>query len=338
MRVLIDNWLGIDSFPELTPDKTEYVKEHVNQIFTADEIDYWRIKVLSSLGIPSFALKILETNKSISNSYFVKIQKGRSYFHAGRYKTARRYFMSAMKDELLHGKALTVADAALEMSDAYRSYGSPIRAYISTFLVSVLAQKTLRAKKLLKQSLIVKDAIEISAAIRRLTNSKFPQIAFFSNYIFASLISGLQKILSRKLIECAKEALKTGNWIDFQQVALIAESLEVDISSVSRDEYYLPPKAAEGYRHLAYYVPQTMIFYDYCLKNKNLLATDVNIKAEWKKHVKICKQIGLDSSLWKILALSESQKIKNEAGNIFNKCEYGFFKRIFDWRKFALKS
>ena len=128
--------------------------------------------------------------------------------------------------------------------------------------------------------------------------------------------------------------MRTGNWIDFQQTSLIAEGLEIDIVPTN-DDYYMPPKAAEGYRHLAYYIPQTMVFYDRCLREKHSPAAKNEMHREWKRHINICKILGVNSSLWKILALSSSERIKNKARIVFDLCEYGRFKRIFDWRKFA---
>ncbi|MDQ4121428.1 MAG: hypothetical protein M3209_08275 [Acidobacteriota bacterium] len=235
-------------------------------------------------------------------------------------------------------KIAEAVDAALEISDAYRSFGAPLRAYFCTLFVSSSKVKQLNAKKLIKQALIIKDFIEIAGAISRIFRQRVEKILFaerITNRLFDFALNKLKFLLEKKLVSCAQKALQMGNWIDFQQTSLIAEGLEIDISTVSRGIFYLPPKAIEGYRHLAYYIPQTMVFYDRCLREKKHLMTQLETQKEWKRHVKICKLLGINSSLWKIMSLSSSEKIKNKAKNVFGQCEYGYFKRVFDWKKFA---
>ena len=273
------------------------------------------------------------------NSYFASIHRGRAHFHAGKYKAARQDFRKATGQAIWQKDLIKIGDAALEISDAYRSFGAPIRAYLCTWLVDLLQHENLRTKKLIKQSLVLKDFIEITRAMRNISSGKLKNIPLSRTIIYLFDLTGrkLQSLLEKKLVGCAEESLQTGNWIDFQQTALIGEGLNINIPQSLITDYYMPPKAAEGYRHLAYYIPQTMVFYDRCLREKDYPAEDSEMHREWKRHVKICKMLGINSSLWKILALSSSEKIKKAAEKVFNQCEYGRFKRIFDWKKFAAK-
>jgi hypothetical protein len=162
--------------------------------------------------------------------------------------------------------------------------------------------------------------------------------SFFAKTIAISLdLIGkrFEILLEKKLVSCDQESLQIGNWIDFQQTSLIAEGLGVDISVAENADYYSPPNAVEGYRHLAYYIPQTMVFYDLCLRENGYSAENTEMRREWKRHVKMCKMLSLDSCLWKILALNPSERIKDEARKSFDRCEYGRSKKFFDWRKFA---
>lgn len=165
MRTLITSWLGTTGRPQLTPDKSADVEKVIRQTFTEEELSLWRIKVLNSLGMPSFALQALAETRPSANPYFVKLHYGRAHFHAGRYKTARRWFHRAFWDQLLQGNKQAAADAALESSDAYRSYGAPCRAYLATMLVRLFNVRPLSAKKLLKQALIIKDVMIIVKAL-----------------------------------------------------------------------------------------------------------------------------------------------------------------------------
>ena len=337
MRVFTQNWLGATHLPEKTADKTDAVKNAVEEIFSAEEIALWRIKTLNSLGLPAFVFKAVErADISAENSYFESVHLGRAHFHAGRYKTARRNFRKAIRAGISKRDSIKVADAALEISDAYRSFSAPVRAYFCTWTVDVLRLENLRTKKLIKQSLIIKDFLEIIRAVKKVSTERLRVIPLIKASVSLLDFIGkkLQILLGKKLVNCARESLQTGNWIDFQQTSLIAEGLNIEIAA-AEDDYYLPPKAATGYRHLAYYIPQTMVFYDHYLREKDSSAANDEMRREWRRHVKICKMLGINSSLWKILALSPSESIKKEARRVFDQCEYGRFKRILDWKKFA---
>ena len=240
---------------------------------------------------------------------------------------------SVLVGELLSGKRMTAGDAALELSDAYRTFGAPFRAYAFTWFVDLLFLKSLQAKKLLKQSLVIKNMLEISSSVKELTKSKIGS-RLAVDHLWTRVNAGLEMLLVRKIVDCGREAQATGNWIDFQQVALIAEETGTDIKGLAVGDYYLPPPAAEGYRHLGYYIPQTMVFFTHCRKDNSLLATSSG-RTEWRHHVKTCKRLGVNSSLWKILALRPSCKTKTIARRVFEECEYSLVKGVFDWKRFT---
>ena len=336
IRVFTRHWLGTKGFPIATEDKKDVVKNTVEAVFSEEEISLWRIKVLNSLGLPSFVFRALKNAEiSSQNRYLTAIHRGRAHFHAGAYKTARQSFKTAFRNAASQKDWVRAADALLEISDAYRSFGAPVRAYLCTLPVTALRLNNLRTKKLIKQALVLKDWLEIIRAVPRVFVEKFGTIPLFATDFVGRR---LQVALRKKLIDCAQESLDIGNWIDFQQTALIAEGLNVDLSAAARDDYYLPPKAAEGYRHLAYYIPQTMVFYDRCLREKAERTDSQEVSREWRRHVKLCKRLSIKSSLWKILALNSSERIRMEARKVFAWCEYGRCKRLLDWKKFTRKT
>jgi hypothetical protein len=332
MRELLGRWLGMTDRPENVLSKETDVMTAVREIFDEDEIGMWRVRVLNSLGMPSFTLRALGTADASHAPFFFKIERGRTEFHAGRYKRARRHFRRAFLGALTALSWYGAADAALEASDAYRTYGAPLRAYLCTWAVDLLAAESLTAKKLLKQSLIIRDVAEVMRASGEKLRSRSWGMAFVSRTLQA-LGETLIRVLSNKLSKCAKEALKTGNWIDFQQVSLIAEGAGVRLPAAG--EFYPPPKAAEGYKHLGYYIPQAMVFTAECLKDRERLSVSHEARREWRRHVKLCRRLGLDAALWKVLTLRHSPKIKASAREAFRRCEYGKLKAFLDWKKYS---
>lgn len=332
MRELLGRWLGMTDRPENVPSKEAAVTAAVRDIFDEDEIGMWRVRVLNSLGLPSFTLRALGTADTSRAPFFFNIERGRAEFHAGRYKSARRHFRRAFLGALAARRRYGAADAALEASDAYRTYGAPLRAYLCTWVVDLLAAGSLTAKKLLKQSLIIRDVAEVMRALGEKLRPRLWGIAFVSRTLQA-LGETLIRVLSKKLSKCAKEALKTGNWIDFQQVSLIAEGAGVWLPAAG--EFYPPPKAAEGYKHLGYYIPQAMVFTAECLKDRERLSVSPEARDEWRRHVKLCRRLGLDAALWKVLTLRHSPEIKVKAREAFRRCEYGRLRAFLDWKKYS---
>lgn len=126
VHIFIKNWLGTDYLPEKNEDMSGVVKDAVENIFSYEEITLWRVKVLNSLGLPSFVFKAISRAEiSAENSYFASVHSGRSHFHAGRYKAARQNFNKAIWQAIRQRDLMNTADTALEMSDAYRSFGAP---------------------------------------------------------------------------------------------------------------------------------------------------------------------------------------------------------------------
>lgn len=332
MRILLDRWFGLTDRPENVPSKEADVLTAVRDIFDDEEVGMWRVRVLNSLGMPSFTLRALGTIDASRAPFFFTVERGRAEFHAGRYKRSRRYFQRAFLTALATRRWHCAADAALETSDAYRTYGAPLRAYACTWAVPLFAARQSTAKKLLKQSLVIRDLAEVARSLQGVLRSRVGALPLIDTAC-RTLTEMLLQVLSGKLSKCAREALPAGNWIDFQQVSLIAEGAGVRLPTA--DEFYSPPKAAEGYKHLGYYIPQTMIFTVECLKDRGRLSASPEMRCEWKRHVKLCRRLGLNAALWKVLALHSSPKIKAGARRAFRQCNYGKLKGFLDWKKYS---
>jgi hypothetical protein len=332
MRILLARWLGMTDRPENVPSKEAHVLTAVRDIFDDEEVGMWRVRVLNSLGMPSFTLRALGTIDASHAPFFFTVERGRAEFHAGRYKRSRRHFQRAFLTALAARRWHCAADAALETSDAYRTYGAPLRAYACTWAVPLFAARQSTAKKLLKQSLVIRDMAEVARSLQRVLRSRVGAMPLIDTAC-RTLTEMLLQVLSGKLSNCAREALPAGNWIDFQQVSLIAEGAGVRLPTT--DEFYSPPKAAEGYKHLGYYIPQTMIFTAECLKDRGRLSASPEMRCEWRRHVKLCRRLGLNAALWKVLILRHSPKVKARARGAFRQCDYGKLKGFLDWNKYS---
>lgn len=332
MRALLGRWLGLSDVPDRPPPKEADVQAAVRELFDYGELDMWRVRVLNSLGLASFTLKALGAADESRARVFFDIERGRAEFHSGRYKRSRRHFQRAFLRALIAREWHGAADAALETSDAYRTYGAPLRAYVCTWAVRLFAARQSTAKKLLKQSLIVRDLAEVVRSSREALRSRLGAVPLIDGAA-RTLSETLLRVMSGKLSRCASEALKAGNWIDFQQVSLIAEDAGVPVPVAG--ESYPPPRAAEGYRHLGYYIPQAMVFTAECLKDRARLSSHTAARREWRRHVKLCRRLGLNAALWKVLAVHQSPGIKAGAREAFRRCEYGRLKGSLDWKKYS---
>ncbi len=318
MVYLLKHWLEADISVTRPAAKVEQVCELVRRVFSEKELNQWRMNTLNALGVPKLTFKAVSASVNFPiDRASEQIVIGRAHFHEGRYKKARKAFARAFRKRLREGHFDKAADSALEMSDAYRSHGAPFTAYACTGVARILDLGALQAKILLKQSLVLRDLSTLAIRMsKRLCNL-------------------IKEAARRKLVRCARLALSDGNWIDFQQVALLSIQTEVDISAIADDENYLPPPAAEGYKHLGYYIPQVMIFTENHLHRREELIIDSAMLAEWQHHREICQIGGINSALWKLLAIHPSESTKSDVLTSFNACEYRFFKRRLDWRKYS---
>lgn len=326
MQLLISEWLK--PVPVRKPAGTPgIVKAAVTSILTDRELAMWRIRVLNSLGAASFALRSLSVSGAILDDSFAGIESARSDFHQGRYLTAARQLKKVMWSEIREGHFVKAADVALDASDSYRAYGAFIRAFTCVFLAGVMDDGTSRAKRLLKKSLIIENLLQ-PEAIRKIS----------------PIYRAGRFFLRRALKSCALEALGTGNWIDFQQVSLVARRAGIDLSEFETNEYYAPPEAERGYEHLGYYIPQMMCFLTDYRKESAAGLTD-ELKKSWGRHYMICRMLGINSGLWRLVALREHalklHRLSTKADRLlfrryFDQCEYSRFKRTLSFREALL--
>jgi hypothetical protein len=326
MQQLLSEWLG--PIPVKRPAGTPgVVKAAMTSTFTAGELAMWRVRVLNSLGAASLALRAIKAAGGMLSRSFVGVERARSDFHQGRYLTAAKSLKRVMWGEVGHVRRLKAADVALDASDSYRAYGAFIRALACVVLAGALDDGTSKAKRLLKKSLVLENLLQPSVA--RKATPVYRVGRFF---------------LRRALKACAAEALRTGNWIDFQQVSLVAGRTGIALSEFEEDEYYAPPEAARGYEHLGYYIPQMMCFLaDY--RRDSVAGLTDELKKLWARHYRTCRVLGINSGLWRLIAAREEALKRRGVGaksgrrrleRYLGECEYSYFKRVLSRREGGL--
>lgn len=325
MLQLVSEWL-IPITARRASGKPDLVKATLKAAFTESEIAAWRVRVLNSLGAASFALRAIDFSVGVLDHSVAEAERAQAYFHQGKYLSAAKKLAGLAWRKLRLGEFSNAVDVALDASDSFRAYGAFIRAEFCVLFAWLFDRDgTLKAKRLLKQSLILENVIQ-PRVIQRL----FP-IYHICHYL-----------LQRSLKACAAESLRTGNWIDLQQVSLVAERIGTDLTAFQENEYYAPPAAAQGYEHLGYYIPQMMCFLDMYRQEATSGLSD-NLKKEWLRHYRICRMLEINSGVWKLLATRRqaakrlSLPIKERHTTLtrhFALCEYSWMKHFLNRRQY----
>ncbi len=313
MRDLLSDLISPISAREGSPSSS-FVSEIQNK-FTQDELNLWRVALLNSMGCPSIALNIgqsllaaNETNKL----FFLKASRqiAQAFFHNGKYKDSAQTFLSSAKlADQLNNKVLET-ELLLDACDALRCYGAFYRSYkflnsafhLCNFVTDEFSKKRLLGKFHLKKVLLMRHLYHIGQYVSGLRNRI------------------LQKC-SQDLKAASKFALQTGNWFEFLQARWWAERLGIDVAILSDNQYYQAPPIKAGYDHLGYHVAQCAIFRDMLNKTSGKLSNEN--KTLLMNYLQNCKQFGNVPETWKLLFL----KLKRDKDD-FMKTFFAFIKNF----------
>lgn len=325
MNDLLKEWLDAER-ANLGGNPT-FVRDAIRKRFTSDVLCAWRLAVLLRIGAPSLALRTIDAGTCNLDPSIAERQRAHAEVSAGRYLTAvHRFLMASVKEFRSKGRC-AAADILLDACDAYRIAGAMIRAWLSFGLARLLACKQNRAKLFLKLALLLYVLHEFSA-------SGF--LLKFRAWLHLRLI--------RVLKECSREALATGNWLDFQQSGLIAHRMKVPLSELAEGDFYPPPDPRRGYQQLGYFLAQSMTILDDLIERPPEGRSErerYELEKMLTKHLQFCSILGIAPQAWKLQAAGRACFTLDRNANAdfissmvdaFRSCEYKPLMRRF-WRR-----
>jgi len=308
--------------------------DSIKEEFTELEIGIWRASLLNSIGCASIALKasreLLARSSqskvdSIDKVDLVSLRRGeaQALFHTGKYyQSAKEFYRATKKFDL---NAFLRIALLLDSCDAYRCYGSILRAFLRLNearreiqrIATPKERRQLEGRAALKEVLIWRHLYQITKALK---------IPFLANFI--------QKKTINLLRLASKTSLESGNWFEFQQTRFWAERLNIDPVILAYQIPYEPPPPKEGYEHLGYHVAQSMYLRDQLNKAKCHLSQEEELSLE--EHISTCATFGNYPELWKLCFIGlKWGNTKNKIGyaTLFLKafffCEYTVRMRLF---------
>jgi hypothetical protein len=327
MRKFISQWFGIDCQPNIK--RTTIRASEIRGFFSDEEIEIWRMAILNAIGLPAFVSKAALESKGNVDKKIILWHEARADFNAGKYKKASETFNLISEKYANEGRFKSESDTLLDASDSYRAGGYFINAWVKLYKGKRVTKDYNKAKYLLKKSMIISNIFDGLA--------RFGLIAFFLKYW-----------LKRNLRKCANTSLEKGSQLDFQQAGLIAKRTNILLNELEKGDFYSPPEANEGYKHIGYYLAEIMTFCDE-IKNldyKNLSSEEKNeTLKQMNIHIKNCEITGQTSNLWKLLAVKKNFLEKTKLGEFKEQekldlalqfCEYSRIMRFQQAKKFGL--
>jgi hypothetical protein len=151
----------------------------------------------------------------------------------------------------------------------------------------------------------------------------------------------------KNLCKTCEYAVESGSWFDFQEAALWAQQMGIEIANLTKDmRYPPPPPPREGYKYLTSYISRIIEARTSLSGRGPLTPTE---KEELDKLLKFCKSTGNNPEVWKLLLIAIRRDNQRKANNIieffrfYKKCEYSpifrtlyplnFFLKVFSFLK-----
>lgn len=313
--------LGTPTTPRLGNASNEFL-ENIRGSFEPCQLALWRGRLLNTIGCPgplaSTGAYLDEWCRCEEDRHVIR---GDALFHLGRYREAGRTFLAAAAAT---DDAETRLSLTLRASDAYRSFGRMLRSYRLAKHVSLDAPKLgLESKQAayagfasMKMALLLRDLHRVAEAIR-----VKPLVAFAKSRA------------APHLRDAAAAALNEGNWFEFQQTSLWAERMGIDPSDMAAGDSFPPPPSIEGYRHLGYWIAQSMAFRD-GLRQRGQRITDSQFE-ELQSHLETALKVESYPELWKLARHGlRSGALRNRGRCLrlfvrgFLRCQYAVWRRI----------
>ena len=266
--------------------------------FTSQELIEWRASLLYRMSFPLLAERVCNELEDMPLTVVDRIRiqrlKALALFHLGKYKTCADLNSNLASAEI---NRVMQADSLIDASAAYRCYGNLIKSFRYIAMAqNVVAHVDGREKKRLLSRMHMHKAGTL--------------LYLYQFWNLANLLTfGLTKKKSRNIKEkidnnfrkACKYALESGDWFDFQEAALWAQHIGIEISELTKGMEYPPPHPPrEGYKFLASYIPQVIEARNTLTRKRWLSLKE---KKELDNHLQRCKVTGNNPESWKLLLI-----------------------------------
>jgi hypothetical protein len=220
--------------------------------FTHEELMEWRAFLLYRMGFSLQALRVCNDLEPLPLSKRNKINimrlKARLLFHLGKYKQSATLYSTLAEKSKQIDRALQ-AESLIDASTAYRCYGKSTTSsrYISMAkeVIETIDEKD--KKRLLSKMHLCQAGLLIFDYQFAKVKELFMCTKNESTYIKGSIYENLCKT--------CEYAVACGSWFDFQEAALWAQQMGIEIGDLTKEiEYPPPPLPREGYKYLTSYI------------------------------------------------------------------------------------
>jgi hypothetical protein len=330
MRNLLSSITGTDIKAE--KGKSDELFRSIESQFTPQDLIEWRAFLLYRMGFTLLALRACDELEGMpmdtSDKISTKRLKTLVLFHLGKYKTSAD--LASELAAMAETSPVMQTDLLINASAAYRCYGE--------------FNKSARYMNMAKKVVEKVDGKEKMRLLARMHMHQAGTMLYIYRFwkIMDTLTIGLTKKKSENMKKeidsefrkACKYALESGSWFDFQEAALWAQQVGIEISELTKGMEYPPPHTPrEGYKFLASIVPQ-MIEARSKFNRKGHL--NLKEKKELENYLQLGKVIGNNPEVWKLLLIKiKRSKLSTESINdlaeflrFYKLCEYSLLFRI----------
>jgi len=314
---------------------TANVEHMLRSSFSKEELILWRINLLNSMGNGRLSLRTLKATDNGPASYDRLRAYAESEHHRGQYRNAEKFYLRASKiapDDLSRRMCL------LDASDEARCFGHWRRAEkLIDFAIerlphsmSKLDRNGLRARELLKRTLVLGQWIQTTSKLARLTT----KVDKKDKLGLERRTKTSQAQAAEWISEGSGLAIVNGLWFDFQQYRLWAERMSLSASLVMSRGPFEPPPSREGYQQLGYSLALLMVNRDQAKREARSGSRTDRMADELEQSLIVADHLGCHPEIWKLahtlITLFRQRQVRYFRKLLWNflLCQYAPTKRI----------
>lgn len=286
------------------------VARMIRGLFAPEELLLWRARLLNTMGFCRLSATTLDDMKMPRIGAAAR-EYAQSLFQQGAYKRSSRLFLERAR---LESEPRSAIAGLLDASDAARCFGDLPQSWLLILKAERLAETVGSDDPLLRCGIGMKKLLLLQEAAKCVPGATWllrtGGIHLFRNGVAA--------------------ASESGDWLAFQQFALLAERWSIPVSALGCDDSFEPPPTRDGYRHLGYVIGELLHLLDRTRCASSHVECDALARA-----LQIAVRLGSHPTAWKIAARIAArfpdQRPRYRLLHQYHlgACEYNYFSR---WR------